>query len=81
MRNIFFGSDRSSRNANLLSFICLSVHSFKPSLSGALNRYHFGSDSLQKHSESIKQALREQSDCVISSASEPKILRLLDDIV
>ena len=57
----FLGSHRSSRNANLRSFI----RSSEPSLSEAL--------SLQEHSKSIMQAFREQSVIPV----EPKILRLV----
>ena len=52
-----FGSVRSSRNTNLR----LSVRLCGPNLSEALNLHLFGSDSLQDHSESIKQAFREHS--------------------
>ncbi len=62
---MFFCSNRSARSHNL----CLS----ELSLSEALNLHLFGSDSLQEHSENIKHAFREKSDCVIPP--EPKILR------
>ena len=62
--SLLVGSDRSSRNASLRSFVRSSSRSSS-----------FWPDSLQEHSESIKQAFREQSDCVIPS--EPKILRLV----
>ena len=56
------------------------IRKYHKSLSQALNIHLFGSESLQEHSESYKQAFREHSehseqlDCVIPS--EPKILRL-----
>ena len=68
---MIFGSDRSSRKANLRSF----VRPFVPSLSEALNLHLLGSYSRQEHSESIKQKFREPSDFIIPS--EPNILRLV----
>ena len=57
-----FGSDMSSRNANLRLSVCPFVCSSAPNLSEAFNLHLFGSGSLQKHSESIKQASREHSE-------------------
>ena len=48
--SLVFGSNRSSRNANLFP----SVRMSGPSLSGTLNLHLFDSDSLQEQSESTQ---------------------------
>ena len=57
-----FGSDMSSRNANLRLSVCPFVCSSAPNLSEAFNLHLFGSGSLQKHSERIKHLESTQSN-------------------
>ena len=58
-RGLIFGSDRSSRSTTLHSSVHWSIRLSVTCLKLSIFIFCFGSDSLQKHSVSIKQAFRE----------------------
>ena len=74
--SLIFGSDRSSRNANVCSFVRLSIYSMKVCLEHTI--FIFWPQILQddfRIPQSTRTALKSHSDFVIPS--EPKILRLV----
>ena len=70
---IFFGSDRSSRNANVCLSVRLSVRVSRPNLSRAGNLHLSFSESNQavmEHPENTKRELKENTQRALRAHSE-----------